>query len=84
MDRRFHALGAPVWVSIDGDKSVLADDVRRLFIAQDTGGAIRGPIRGDLYIGSGPEAGAIAGPLNAPGEMVVLLPASAAARLTDR
>jgi len=84
VDRRFHALGAPVWISIDGDNSVLKDDVRRLFIAQDTGGAIRGPVRGDLYIGSGAEAGDVAGPLNAPGEMVVLLPMQVADRLAIR
>ena len=84
VDRRYHALGAPIWVSIDADKSALADDVRRLFVAQDTGGAIRGPVRGDLYIGSGAEAGEIAGALNSPGEMVVLLPVETAKRLTSR
>lgn len=83
VDRRYHALGAPVWVSIDGDEAPGARAVRRLFIAQDTGGAIRGPIRGDIYLGSGEAAAQAAGGFNAMGEMIVLLPKPLAARIDN-
>ena len=47
---------------------------RRLLIAQDTGGAIRGPVRGDVFWGAGPEAEAVAGKMKHPGRLWVLLP----------
>jgi membrane-bound lytic murein transglycosylase A len=47
-------------------------------VAQDTGGAIRGPIRADLFFGFGSEAGAQAGMMKYPGEMWVLWPRGAA------
>ena len=79
VDRRHTPLGAPVFVALDGE----AADLSGLFIAQDTGGAITGPMRGDLFIGSGPEAGAIAGRLKAEGRFYLLLPHAAAARLAE-
>ena len=48
--------------------------LHRLLIAQDTGGAIRGPVRGDLFWGFGPEAEAVAGRMKHRGKMWVLLP----------
>ncbi|MFM7528278.1 MAG: 3D domain-containing protein [Nodosilinea sp.] len=45
----------------------------RLVLDQDTGGAILGPGRVDLFVGSGPEAGAIAGRLYGPGQLFYLL-----------
>lgn len=60
-------LGSPVWVEAPGLPA-------RLVIAQDIGGAIKGAGRGDLYIGSGPEAGRIAGALRTPGRLWVLHP----------
>lgn len=48
--------------------------MRRLLIAQDTGGAIRGPVRGDVFWGSGPDARAVAGRMKARGTYFVLLP----------
>lgn len=78
VDRRFHPMGAPVWVSVETADGA---PLRALFIAQDTGGAIVGPIRGDIFFGAGPEAGAMAGAQNAEGEMFVLLPTPLAARL---
>ncbi len=85
VDRRYHALGAPVWVSIrDGEPGAPQGGVKRLFIAQDTGGAIRGPIRGDIYAGSGPRAGEVAGAFNAMGEMFVLVPKTASRRIAAR
>ena len=57
-----------------------AEDVplRRLVVAQDTGGAIRGPIRADFFFGFGAEAGAQAGMMKHEGEMWVLWPKGAA------
>lgn len=62
-------LGAPVWIEKDG-----AGPMRRLMIAQDTGGAIRGPQRADIFFGFGDGAGEAAGTVRDPGRMVVLLP----------
>ena len=64
-------LGAPVFVSSVGGGGTI---FRRLLAAQDTGGAIRGPGRGDLFRGWGPEAGARAGNVRNPIRMWVLLP----------
>lgn len=70
VDRTRHALGVPVWVDIDYGEAGL----RRLMVAQDTGGAIRGPVRGDFFWGSGDEAGDKAGAMAAKGRMWLLLP----------
>ncbi len=84
VDRRYHALGLPVWVSIDEGQPGIINDFRRLFIAQDTGGAIKGPIRGDIFVGTGPRAESVAGVLNARGAMTVLLPNPVAQALARR
>jgi membrane-bound lytic murein transglycosylase A len=76
VDPRFTPLGAPVWVEIKGD-----EPIRTLMIAQDRGGAIKGPVRGDLYAGSGDQAGDFAGAFNRMGTMTVLLPRAVAGRL---
>lgn len=83
VDRRYHTLGAPVWVDIEPVPEAGEEPIRRLMIAQDTGGAIRGPVRGDVFWGSGEEAAAIAGAMNAKGEMTVLLPRRLAERLGE-
>jgi membrane-bound lytic murein transglycosylase A len=62
-------LGAPVWIEKDG-----AGPMRRLMVAQDTGGAIRGPQRADIFFGFGDEAGRAAGTIRDPGRMFVLMP----------
>lgn len=80
VDRRYHALGAPVWVAIPGVEGE-SSPLMRLFIAQDTGGAIRGPVRGDIYFGAGAEAAEIAGRFRSEGRMSVLVPTPVAARL---
>ena len=69
VDPRFTPLGAPVWVEKDGD-----DPIRRLMIAQDTGSAIKGAQRADIFFGTGDVAGRTAGRLKDPGRMVVLMP----------
>lgn len=81
VDRRYHTLGAPVWVDIEPVAGAGGAPIRRLMIAQDTGGAIRGPVRGDFFWGAGTEAGEIAGAMNAKGRMTVLLPRGLAGRL---
>jgi membrane-bound lytic murein transglycosylase A len=51
---------------------------QRLLVAQDTGGAIRrGPLRGDVFWGSGPEAGRAAEQMNGPARWWTLLPRGA-------
>lgn len=63
------ALGSPVWVEKDG-----ADPLRRLMVAQDTGSAIKGAQRADVFFGTGDKAGRAAGKLRDPGRMLVLMP----------
>ena len=69
VDPAFVKLGAPVWVEKDG-----RSPLRRLMIAQDTGSAIKGAQRADVFFGTGDEAGRAAGKLRDPGRMVVLMP----------
>ncbi len=77
-DPAFVPLGAPIWVTtqLPGGVSLAA-----LMVAQDTGGAIKGANRLDLFRGSGTTARAEAGALAAAAHIVVLLPKAAAARL---
>lgn len=76
VDTSYHAYGVPIFLAADSPRVALSTDVslRRLVVAQDTGGAIRGPIRGDLYWGTGPEAGLRAGRINHDVRFWVLLP----------
>ena len=69
VDPAFVPLGAPVWIEKEG-----ATPMRRLMVAQDTGSAIKGAQRADIFIGTGDQAGRRAGRLRDPGRMVVLLP----------
>ncbi len=72
VDPRHVPLGAPVWLDTTHPNSEQA--LTRLMLAQDTGGAIRGPVRADFYWGSGAEAGSQAGRMKQRGRMWVLLP----------
>ncbi|NSL53479.1 murein transglycosylase A [Uliginosibacterium aquaticum] len=75
VDTRTVPLGAPVFLSFampDGKP------VRRLMLAQDTGGAIRGRVRADFFWGFGAEAGAQAGKMRQQGKMWLLWPKGAA------
>lgn len=72
IDPRFLPLGAPFFLSTIAPDTGLP--LRRLVVAQDTGGAIRGPVRADLFFGFGPEAGAQAGMMKHDGEMWLLWP----------
>ena len=73
VDRRFIPLGVPLWVDtrdpIDPDQPF-----RRLMVAQDTGSAIRGAIRGDIFFGHGRFAEHHAGRMNRRGRSYLLLP----------
>jgi membrane-bound lytic murein transglycosylase A len=82
IDRAYWAFGTPMWIEADvpsGPGGAL-EPFRRLLIAQDTGTAIKGRVRGDVFWGAG-EAAAVAGPMKSPGRMVALLPKAVAARL---
>jgi membrane-bound lytic murein transglycosylase A len=82
VDLRFHGLGAPMWIDATAPAEAGGNVVfRRLVIAQDTGGAIRGPVRGDVYWGAGARAEEIAGRMAHRGRLVVLLPKAVAARI---
>jgi membrane-bound lytic murein transglycosylase A len=75
VDRTIWAYGLPFWIDAElpwADETPRA--FRRLMIAQDTGSAIIGPARADLFFGSGEAAGARAGAIRRKGELVVLLP----------
>ena len=76
VDPQFIPLGAPVFVSTTQPNS--ATPLRRLVLAQDTGGAIRNPVRADFFWGFGDEAGELAGRMKQPLFMWVLLPRSLA------
>jgi membrane-bound lytic murein transglycosylase A len=72
VDRRYVPLGAPVFL---GTTFPLSDvPLQRLMAAQDTGGAIRGPVRADFFWGTGEEAGANAGRMRQQGKMWLLWP----------
>ena len=81
VDRAFIALGIPIWIEAE-ERFASADPVRRLVVAQDIGGAIKGPVRGDLFWGTGSAAAWRAGAMNARGRYYLLLPREVARRLS--
>ena len=76
VDRALHVYGTPFF--IEADLPIASDapttKFRRLMIAQDTGSAIVGPARADIYFGAGDEAGRIAGRIKQRGRFTMLLP----------
>lgn len=76
-------LGAPLWLDTTYPTGApeAGQPLRRLVVAQDIGGAIKGAVRGDLYWGSGEEALRYAGPMKQRGRYYLLLPKTVAARL---
>ena len=80
VDRRFIPLGLPIW--LEAQERFSAGVVKRLVVAQDTGGAIRGPVRGDLFWGHGKAAADGAGAMNAHGKYYLLVPRAVADRLS--
>ncbi|MES2145160.1 MAG: MltA domain-containing protein [Pseudomonadota bacterium] len=69
VDPAYVPLGAPVWIEKDGPAPL-----NRLMVAQDTGGAITGEQRADIFFGTGFDAGEAAGQIKDGGRMVILLP----------
>jgi membrane-bound lytic murein transglycosylase A len=74
VDRRYIPLGVPVWLETTAPWPEGAGPLRRLMVAQDTGGAIKGVVRGDVFFGSGARAEAIAGHMKSRGRYALLLP----------
>lgn len=79
VDPSINLLGAPVWVEKDGE-----NPIQRLMIAQDTGSAIKGAQRADIFYGTGLAAGIEAGRIRDGGRMIMLMPIEyALAKLGD-
>ena len=78
VDRNLHSYGTPIW--IEASKPFLEGEqpFRKLMIAQDTGSAIIGPLRGDLFLGSGDAAGKLAGEIRHGVRFVVFVPKNSA------
>jgi len=77
VDSTLWRYGLPFWLAGPlpaAGRARAAGEAGRLVIAADTGSAIVGPARGDLFVGTGPEAGAVAGNLRDSIGFVVLLP----------
>ncbi len=73
VDRNVIPLGAPVWLQTTLPNAQQSP-LNRLMLAQDTGGAIKGQIRADVFWGRGDEAERMAGLMKQQGELFVLLP----------
>lgn len=83
IDRSLWMFGTLVWLDTEapsGEGNHMTP-FRQLLVAQDTGSAIRGLARGDVYWGFGDAAAAIAGPMKSAGRMTVLLPVEVAVEL---
>lgn len=82
VDKRFIPYGTPVWLQthlpVDEQKPF-----NNLMIAQDTGGAIKGPVRGDIFFGFGKKAENLAGHMKQEGEYYILLPKKLAEKLDE-
>jgi membrane-bound lytic murein transglycosylase A len=80
VDKSLHVYGTPIWV--DADLPIASEKpetpFRRLLIAQDTGSAIVGPARADIFFGAGEEIGHVAGRIKQHGQFVMLVPKSVA------
>src|SRR5581483_557368 len=76
VDRALHVYGTPFFIAAELpiDSEASTTKFRRLMIAQDTGSAIVGPARADIYFGAGHDAGKIAGRIKNPARFVMLMP----------
>jgi membrane-bound lytic murein transglycosylase A len=81
VDPKIHVYGTPVWIDAKLPLKGAApeDTFQRLVVAQDTGSAIRGPARADIYFGHGPDIPSIAGRIKQFGQFVMLMPRALAA-----
>lgn len=73
IDREYVTLGTPLWIDLDHPDEG-APRIQSLVVAQDTGGAIKGGVRGDLFWGCGTPAADLAGRMKSRGEYYLLLP----------
>jgi peptidoglycan lytic transglycosylase A len=76
VDKSLHVYGTPFFIESDLPLASARSQspFRRTMIAQDTGSAIVGPARAELYFGAGDEAGQVAGRIRQPGRFAMLLP----------
>jgi membrane-bound lytic murein transglycosylase A len=76
VDKRIHVYGTPVWIEAELPINSERPETRfrRLLFAQDTGSAIVGPARADIYFGHGEEISHIAGRIKQNGQFVMLVP----------
>ncbi len=83
VDKKWIPLGAPLWLDTTKSHETISDDsqFQRLMIAQDTGGAIRGLMRGDVYWGSGKKANYLGEHMKNEGRFWLLLPKRALTQL---
>lgn len=89
VDRTLIPYGMPLWVEIEPSEpstpgTLQTPALHRIMIAQDTGGAITGPVRADIFWGYGKEAEGMAGIMNTKGRYWALLPKSAASANTEK
>ncbi len=85
VDRMIHTFGCPFFIS--SETLTQLDDGRpfqRLLLALDTGSAIVGPARGDIFTGSGVKAGDLAGAVRNEADFFILIPKAAAAQYSDQ
>src|SRR5205085_971664 len=78
VDKALHIYGTPFFIEgvLPIESDLAKTPFRRLMIAQDTGSAIVGPARADLYLGAGADAGKVAGRFRHNMRFVMLLPKS--------
>jgi len=84
VDRKFIPMGVPVWLEATApaeDVAAPEQTLHSLMVTQDTGGAIRGPVRGDVFWGYGARAELIAGRMKNKGRYFLLLPKTVAGRI---
>ncbi|MBL4589581.1 MAG: murein transglycosylase A [Alphaproteobacteria bacterium] len=73
VDRGLYPYGLPVWIDVENPVED-APNLQKLMVAQDTGGAIKGAVRGDVFWGYGANAEAMAGNMKSKGTMTVFIP----------
>ncbi|MBI1391478.1 MAG: murein transglycosylase [Alphaproteobacteria bacterium] len=77
IDPALYGYGAFLWIATRRNEDASFEG--GLYVAQDTGGAIKGPVRADIFTGSGRTAGVLAGDMNLEGAIAALLPKQLAA-----
>lgn len=83
VDRLIHTYGMPVFIDAEKLTHLSGEPFRRLMLAQDTGSAIVGAARGDIFTGSGSDAGELAGGVKHDATFYALVPNAAAGRFSQ-